>query len=239
VWGKNRLGYQPNTEDAPANQIKGQRSVLYLHSSDDLYGADIILLQIVAGLDRNRYRPVVVLPEDMRHVGLLSAELERRGIHAIHLPMAIIRRRYLRGIGPLIFLWNGIRGALAIRRVVCDYDVQLIHGFTLAVASAPLYAKLLGRPLVMHGHEIIQRPKTLRKSLHLLGVKWSNRVICVSEAVRKNILADQHAAESRVVVLRNGIEPVEAFGTGLNELQRALDVPEGKALIGMIGRISA
>jgi glycosyltransferase involved in cell wall biosynthesis len=213
-------------------------TVLYLHSSDDLYGADIILLQIVKGLDRSRFRPIVVLPEDMRHVGLLSAELERQGIEWMHLPTAIIRRRYLRGIGPLIFLATGVRGALAIRRIARGRNVRMIHGFTLAVASAPLYSKLLGLPLVMHAHEIIQRPKALRKMLHALGVKWSSRVICVSEAVRKNILADQAAAERSVVVVRNGINTAETDALCAEESRRALDVPEGKALIGMMGRIS-
>ena len=59
------------------------RTILILHSSDDLYGADRILLPVVQRLDRKRCYPIVVLPEDMKHVGLLSAELQLSG-HRIH-----------------------------------------------------------------------------------------------------------------------------------------------------------
>jgi glycosyltransferase involved in cell wall biosynthesis len=213
-------------------------TVLYLHSSDDLYGADVILLQIVTGLDRTRFTPIVVLPDDMQHVGLLSAELAARGIESMHLPIAIARRKYFQPSGLLRFLGKLVRGTWAIRRLAKERNVRLIHGFTFAVISAPIAASLLRLPLVMHAHEIILRPRLLRKLLHFSGVCRSQRVICVSNATRSNIVEDQPAAVRRIQVIHNGIE-CPAFPLTKEELRKKLGVPLDKPLVGMIGRVSA
>lgn len=212
-------------------------TVLYLHSSDDLYGADIILLQIVTGLDRKRFTPIVVLPDDMRHVGLLTAKLAAHGVESMHLPLAIVRRRYLRLAGVLPLLRALLLGTWAVWRVAKRRNARIIHGFTLAVLSAPLAAVVCRLPLVMHAHEILERPKVLRKFLHWMGVRWSSRVICVSEATRQNILQDEPAAAC-IQVIHNGIKAAEKMGRSASELRAQLGVPVRGPLVGMIGRIS-
>jgi len=225
-------------EKMKERQAAGPATVLYLHASDDLYGADIILLEIVTGLDRTRFTPIVILPADMEHVGLLSAELSARGIESLHLPLAIVRRRYLQPTGILPFLSSIVRGTRAIARLARQHDVRLIHGFTFAVLAAPLAAIMLRLPLVMHAHEILLRPRALRKLLHFVNVRWSDRVICVSEATRQNILEDRPSDTNRVQVIHNGITPPEPSGRSIAELRAQLGVPQDKPLVGMIGRIS-
>ena len=198
----------------------------------------MILLQIVCGLDRKRFTPIVVLPDDMKHVGLLSAELTLNGIEWRHLPIAIVRRRYLKLVGIPSFASKLLHGTLALRRFTRERNVQLIHGFTLAVAAAPLASLATGIPLVMHAHEIIERPRFLRKLLHALSLFRSSRLLCVSEAVRGNVIKDQPSAASRVQVIRNGIQPVSPPDKSISELRSELGVPIDKPLVGMIGRVS-
>ena len=38
--------------------------ILYLHSGAELYGADQILINIVTNLDREKYTPHVLIPND-------------------------------------------------------------------------------------------------------------------------------------------------------------------------------
>lgn len=216
----------------------GPKVILYLHSSDDLYGADIILLQIVRGLDRSRFTPIVILPDDMQHVGLLSAELAASGIEYLHLPIAIIRRRYLKPLGLFTLAYKLVAGTAALRRLIRKRDVRLVHGFTLAVAAAPLAAAITGTPLIMHAHEIIQRPRLFRKLLHWLAVRWSARVLCVSEAVRQNILEDQPTAADRVQTVYNGITPLPPPDRSIAALRAEMDMPADAPLIGMIARVS-
>jgi hypothetical protein len=208
-----------------SNLSQAPLTVLYLHSSDDLYGADIILLNIVTGLDRARYRPIVVLPDDMRHVALLSPELAAAGIEYVHLPIAILRRRYLSPRGLVGFLRRLVVGTLAVRTFSRERDVKIVHGFTLAVIAAPLVAFVLRRPLIMHAHEILLRPRLLRRIMHWLATVSAEKVICVSDAVRVNILEDRPRATNRVLVLRNGIAAPVATQTAPAELRRELPLP--------------
>jgi glycosyltransferase involved in cell wall biosynthesis len=214
-------------------------TVLYLHSSDDLYGSDMILLQIVLGLDRGRFTPVVVLPDDMRHVGLLSAELSAHGIEWMHLPIAIIRRRYLRPGGIWSFLGKAVRGTWALRRLARQRQAGMIHGFTLAVAAAPLAALACGVPLVMHAHEILPNRGLVRRLLHAIGVRFAERVVCVSEATRNNILEDEPSAAARLQVIHNGIRSLPQPTSSVAELRERMGVPVDRPLVGMIGRVSA
>ena len=50
--------------------------ILYLNSSNELYGADRSLLRLVKALDRERYEPFVVLPNDLQYEGYLANELK-------------------------------------------------------------------------------------------------------------------------------------------------------------------
>lgn len=213
-------------------------TIVYLHSSDDLYGADLILLQIVTGLDRTRYAPLVVLPDDMKHVGLLSRELEAAHIEYVHLSIAILRRRYFSITGLFSFAGRMMRGTWEIWRLARKRNVAFVHGFTLAVVGAPAAAIALGVPLVMHAHEIVERPRFLRKVMHALAVRTARKVVCVSTAVQINILRDEPWARDRVVVLRNGIAPFPGSAETPAELKRELGLADDIPLVGMIGRVS-
>jgi hypothetical protein len=72
------------------------RKVLFLHSSAGLYGADRQLLTLAGGLDRDRYEPLVVLPER----GELAPLLEEAGVEVLPQPLAVLRRSLASPAGP-------------------------------------------------------------------------------------------------------------------------------------------
>ncbi|MGC1297758.1 MAG: glycosyltransferase, partial [Alloacidobacterium sp.] len=214
-------------------------TIVILHSSDDLYGADRILLQVLNGMDPKRFRPVVVLPDDMKHVGLLSAKLAELNIEYLHLPILIVRRRYLQPRMLPTLVGRALKGTLAVRRLVRESNARLIYGFTFAVIAAPLAALAAGRPLVMHAHELLVRPDWLRRSLHALFVRRAQAVICISEAVRENILRDEPNAGSKLRTVHNGLESRSLPSKSPEEARAELQLPAGVPVIGMVGRISA
>ncbi len=76
-------------ESSPA----AAHTVRFIHGSAGGYGADRQLWLLAEGLDRSRFRPVVVLPEE----GELVGRLEDAGI-AVHIePLAVLRRELLQG----------------------------------------------------------------------------------------------------------------------------------------------
>src|SRR5215213_6605038 len=71
--------------------------LLFVHASADLYGADIALLQLISGLDRNRFRSTVIVP----YSGPLVARLRSIGAEVIvYADLPVLRRQYmnLRGL---------------------------------------------------------------------------------------------------------------------------------------------
>jgi glycosyltransferase involved in cell wall biosynthesis len=215
------------------------RTILFVHHSNDLYGADNILLETVKGLDRSRYTPFVLLPEDCYCEGGLAAELEKSGIRYRFLPLAIVRRRYFkpwRLPGYLLGFGGAVR---SIRGVIREEKVAVVHSNTLAVVAGAVAARLSGTGHLWHVHEMLVSPRPVRKLLHFLAPRLSASVICISEAVRQHVLEDQPAFAAKLVVIPNGLslEKFESSTSG-EGLRIEFGVPPNAPFVGMIGRIN-
>jgi glycosyltransferase involved in cell wall biosynthesis len=181
------------------------RSILFAHPSDEAYGADRVLLQAVVELAGRGWAPVVVLPDDTEP-GWLSSRLAEAGVPVRRGPLAVARRRYL---SPRHL--PGYLGALLAARAFLSAEASRTGATIIHVnTSALLVAAVLGRPggagLVWHVHEIVIRPRALAWLFRVLPPLRADRVIAVSDAVRRN-LTRWRWARSRVVVVRNGIPP--------------------------------
>jgi glycosyltransferase involved in cell wall biosynthesis len=213
-------------------------AILFVHSSDDLYGADLVLLEIVKRLDRAKFKPIVVLPRDSAHIGLLSEKLKSESIEFVHLPIAVLRRRYFSARHLLPFLFDQVRGTLHLWKLIRKRRIRMVHSSTVAVLSGSFAAALTRVPHLWHVHEILIRPRIVRRAVHFLVHYFSDRVICVSGPVRENFLRDQPSAGNRVTVIHNGIE-LSTPPVSRDELHRELGLPENTPVVGMIGRVSA
>ena len=76
------------------------KTILYLHAGAEMYGADKILLELVTGLDKTKFRPIVVLPTD----GVLREKLESAGIKVHVISYPILRRKYFNPKGIVNYL---------------------------------------------------------------------------------------------------------------------------------------
>lgn len=215
----------------------GPRNIFFIHSSDDLYGSDVLLLELVRGLDKDRFVPWVLLPSDTRHIGKLSPELIRSGVAFRHIPYPVLRRRYFTPLGLLKFAHESITGLKLLRALAREHKAVLIHTNTLAVPIGAILARTLSIPHVWHIHEILVKPRFVRKLLHRMVARWSDVGVCISEAVRKHVAEDQPKAN--LVVVRNGIRPTDFSQVARGELRASLNLAPGTVLIGTIGRISA
>ncbi|OYR95151.1 glycosyl transferase family 1, partial [Lactobacillus taiwanensis] len=66
------------------------KTILYLHAGAEMYGADKILLELVSGLDKTKFRPIVILPTD----GVLRKKLEEENIFVHVISYPVLRRKY-------------------------------------------------------------------------------------------------------------------------------------------------
>ena len=127
--------------------------IVVVHSSDELYGADRMLLEIVEALTTLVHAEVEVwLPVDLPHGPTpLCHELERRGVAVRHLGLPILRRALLRPRGLL-----GLgRSALRLTRELRRTRPTAVHCATSACLLAAPAARLAGTRVVsVHVQEI-------------------------------------------------------------------------------------
>ena len=126
-------------------------SVLFVHSSDELYGADRMLLEIVEAA-RADVEVEVWLPTDLVHpTDPLCAELESRGITVRHVDLPILRRA-LRTPSGLVTL---LRRSTALISMIRNAQPQAIYCVTsAALLAAPLARIAKVRTVLAHFQEI-------------------------------------------------------------------------------------
>lgn len=213
--------------------------IIYIHSSDELYGSDIVLLNLVRRLDPRRFRPLVLTPTDIAYEGLLSRKLEAAGIehHAVDLP--VLRRRYLSPTRLPALLGRVIAAPRRVRPFLAPAPT-LLHSNTTAVMAGALVRRQVHLPHLWHVHEIITHPSWLRKWIAFMVARSSDRVVAISQAVASHLLADQPSLAPRLSVIYDAVD-TETYhpdndGHALREMWKT---SSDQVLVGVIGRISA
>jgi glycosyltransferase involved in cell wall biosynthesis len=193
--------------------------VLHLIDTGGPGGAETILLEVVTGLDPERWRSVAVVPEvDWLHGALVE-----------------------RGIEPLVLQSHGtgnLRYLARLHRAVRRSRAQLVHTHLLGSAVyASLAVAPLGVPVVATFHGLPDFPGDGRLLRLKLGLIWRgrNRVVFVSDSLRATIMARFGLPADRVRVVPNGVawEPPVVLGTERAEL----GARPGELLIGAVGNV--
>jgi glycosyltransferase involved in cell wall biosynthesis len=223
---------------ASANSDISLQAILFIHHANDMYGADIGLLHSIKSLDRRKYYPIVILPADMP-TGMLSPELDRLGVEYHFAHLGILRRKYLsaRAIIPLTI--DLLRGVAHVRSTVRSRGVALVHTNTFVAISGAIGGKLAGVPVLWHIREILAMPRPVRWLLYKMLSLCADRVVCISKAVRDNLLKEAPNLASKSVVVYNAVTVAANNGAGRDiGLREELAVPQFAPLVGMVGRVS-
>lgn len=156
---------------------------MFLHSSNEMYGADKILLEILQALPEGaRGKAVVCIPDDLpTGDGRFTATLSMFGVAAKTLPLPVLRRRYLsvRGLWPLLTrMWKTFR-------LLRDSKPDVVYCTTSAMVLCLPLARLAGvRTTVLHVQEI-----WAGREGKVLGFfsRGANRILCISPASRDSL----------------------------------------------------
>jgi glycosyltransferase involved in cell wall biosynthesis len=203
------------------------RTVLYLHSSAGRYGADRQLALIVRGLDRDRYRPLVVLPER----GELAGDLEEARVEVHVRPLAVLRRGLLSPTGLPGLALRLAGDARALGRLAREREVALVHTNTSVTLGGVAAARAAGAPHVWHVREIYAGfERWLRVHRRLL--RSAAALPCVSEPVRAQLAGAPQAA-----VLHDGLAMAPA-SLDRGSARAALGLAEEGVVVALVARIS-
>jgi glycosyltransferase involved in cell wall biosynthesis len=209
--------------------------VLFVHASADLYGSDITLLELVSGLDRKRFDPLVVVP----YGGPLVSRLQQVGAEVlVRSDLPIIRRQYmsLRGVFNLAL---SLRALYWLMNLIREREVALVHSNTLAVLPAGLAARLVGCRRVWHVHEIIVQPRIVASLLATLSSAASDVVIANSRATADHYRRTRLVASTPIEVILNGVDESRLNGPAEEEpLRSVIGAGPGDTVFTLVGRIN-
>src|SRR3954452_8522634 len=133
---------------SPSPSRRPAGPLVFVHPSDELYGADRMLLAMVeAARDDPRVPELEVwLPTDLAHPApelSLCRVLEERGVAVRHLDLPVLRRAYRTPRGLAGLLGRGVRLLVELRRrrartVYCTSSATLLAAPVARLARVPL-----------------------------------------------------------------------------------------------------
>lgn len=206
-------------------------NILILHPASDLYGASKILLIVTEILQRNNYKPIVVLSED----GPLVNELKKLNVEVRIIRLGILRRKYFNIPGLLNRISVSYTAWKMLNRLIREEKPEIIYSNTTGVIIGALLAWKKGIRHIWHVHEIITKPAAFTRIIGYLLNTFSDKVIVVSDAVKRHW--QQTVNPSKIVRIYNGID-ISPFNHTNSDLRQELKIPADVLLIGMIGRVN-
>ena len=122
------------------------KKILYLHAGAELYGADIVLLELLKRLDKKKFYPYVVLP----CYGPLVDKLKENNIEVEVLEYPILRRKYFNPSGIINYAKNYIKYSKILKKICNEKKIDIVHTNTAAVLSGVYLKKKLEIKHIWH-----------------------------------------------------------------------------------------
>lgn len=208
-------------------------NILYLHVGAEMYGSDKVLFQLVTSLDKEKFRPFVVLPEH----GKLESALLREKIDVFVIPYPIMRRKFFSPMGVVRYFYRYLSASVKLVRFAKENNIEVVHVNTIAVLEG-IYFKIFTRiPVLWHIHEILIHPKIIYKLTSFLIAHFSDKVVAISHATEKHLLQSKSFKHKNISVVYNGLD-ISKVNTE-NDLRDNLDIARSDVVIGHVGRVNA
>jgi len=217
------------------------KRILYLETTREgvVGGSHTCLYELVKGLDRSKYEPLVILSSDIPIRKefekvckvILVARKFRGPSHQGHFAPSKVRAtgRYLSDI-----VFDLLPGTLTIVRIIRQEGIDIIHVNNALEqgCEAIMAAKLCRIPCIVHQRGI---GKVNRLARFLS--KYVDVLICISEAVRQRYLTER-VSPKRVVRIYDGIDFLTTVPMVSSEMmQYALGIENKGPIVGIVGTI--
>ena len=195
--------------------ISPKKNLLLLHSSNDLYGASKIFLQLIDLLTKNGFDIHIIIPEK----GMLDDFLIKKNIKIEYLELGVLRKKYLNPLGLINRLVANIKAIAFLSNYIKDHSIDLVYTNTSTILSGGIAAKKNGVPSLFHIHEIPTGNKLYEFLSGKIINRYSSKILTVSNSVKKHWL--KYIDDKKIERIYNGI--IFSKTDSLVELKRYQD----------------
>ena len=179
--------------------ISPKKNLLLLHSSNDLYGASKIFLQLIDLFISKDFNVHVVLPEK----GKLDDFLNNKDIKVSYHELGVLRKKYLNPLGLINRLVTNIKAIKFLSNYIKDHSIDLVYTNTSTILCGGIAAKKNGIPSLFHVHEIPTGNWLYEIFSGKIINRISNKVLTVSNSVKVHWLKYIH--DKKIERIYNGI----------------------------------
>ncbi|MDD2485948.1 MAG: glycosyltransferase family 4 protein [bacterium] len=214
------------------------KTILFLDHVGVLGGGEVVLLNLIRGLDKARYHPVIALPpglpaEQAAAAGADIVEFDLPGFFGLHkdeggfISLAKAGRDYLLALNFL-------------RRILSRVKPDILHTNSNKAHLLSRAAVSYGIPVIWHMHDLLLPEFFSRQQIKLLlynARRYASRIIAVSQTVSKALIAEGLSAE-HIRVIYNGCAAGEKNDMVSNAPVAFTQSERFNHIVGMVGRIS-
>lgn len=233
------------SNEAQFSSLQTMRKVriAYIEQDSGIGGAEVNLVYLLNGVDKDLFSPVVVVPYE----GPLTERLGNMRVkyHVIPRVKFISTSTYILGrriFNPLAVLYDGIVFLPMILKLVKYLKregITIVHtNSMLAHIYGAIAAKIAGVPCVWHMQDIVDQKMAFgmaKRALIFLGSILPEKIVVVSKAVGQ-MFAGNHI--QKVEVVFNGTDTTkyspEIDGSGIRE---EFNISNEEFVVGIIGRL--
>jgi glycosyltransferase involved in cell wall biosynthesis len=209
--------------------LKMLKKILYVNLTAKTSGAEFCLLRLMAGLDKKKFRPILLLPES----GPLLDQAGRMDIETIVLPSLI-------KFGEHFHFWKvfkALRAVWLLKKIMQNKKINLLHANAPRASYISGPAAWLGKiPLVTHVRDIACSPFASRFKSRFIGF-FSDRIVPVSQAVANFILKVNPTLSPKTEVIYDGFDRSAIAATIRADIRREWGLSPAARLIGSVGII--
>jgi glycosyltransferase involved in cell wall biosynthesis len=209
--------------------MKEKINILYINQTAKMSGAEHSLLSLIEKLDRERFNPIILLPEN----GILEKKAKELGIETIVFPYLI---KFGEGYRPWK-LPKILMAVLGIVKLIKRKNIDIVHSNSpRAGFLGGLCAKLSKVASVIHVRDIHLSPFSNSLKAFILDI-LSDKIIAVSGATMLSIIEKRTYLERKTRVIYNGIDLKKIDSITFKDIRKELGLSEEELVMGSIGII--
>jgi glycosyltransferase involved in cell wall biosynthesis len=179
--------------------ISPKKNILLVHSSNDLYGASKIFLQLIDLFLSKDFNVHVVLPEK----GKLDDFLNKKDITLSYHELGVLRKKYLNPLGLINRLVTNLKAIKFLSNYIQNHLIDIVYTNTSTILCGGIAAKKNSIPSLFHIHEIPTGNWLYGIFSGKIINRISSKVLTVSNSVKNHWL--KNINEKKIKRIYNGI----------------------------------